>query len=691
MKYALRYDSAFRLSTTTNIHGGVQTTDHTTLIGSTDIQWGLHVFYNTVWLGNNREVQFIIGQANGRYSYFRNANWKFPNFTESQGISPYVHIAVVRDNAGYLTVFFDGVGPSQTYQSPAGQSGGTWVSGSRQLDTNTYSTFRYMGYDSQFTNELNPKNYISNLRYVKGASLYDTSLTSLTIPTTAQLRLNGASGTTELLLNSLSPAGIVTNSANGNSTPVAFMTTGGVTASGPCPANAAENYVGGEGVYNVFFAEGNTASTSGTLPSQQFYDSTESPLVPITVPSNGTLAKTGNYSFGGWNTAPDGSGTTYAPGSPFTPSSNATLYTKWIAAYSVTYSKGTANGSEAAPTQTAVASGGTFLVAANPFSKTASIFTGWSDGTSTYQPGDTYTMGSANKTLTAQWTTGYKATYNANSATSGTVPATQQYASPSGTALTISSNTGNLQRTGYAFAGWNTASSGSLVDYAEGQTSVTLSADIILHAKWTANTNVVTYDAQGGTSVTSGLVTTGSTLTLPIAPSRAGYAFRGWFIAATGGTALVSGYTPTNTAAFTLYAQWNANTNTVTYNPQGGAAVTSGSVATGSTLTLPSAPSHPGYTFNGWFEAATGGTALASGYTPTLTAAFTLYAQWTAVTYTISYDANSATSGSVPASQSYTNGGTALTLNDNSATPLLRTGYTFAGWNTAANGTGTNY
>lgn len=701
LKYALSYDTANRTNTTAsnvqfpNAYGGVVLSPHTTLLGSADTTGGLEVFYNTSYLPGGRLLIFM-GKGSGKFTYFTNPSWELPDFTEAQGSSPYIHVAVVRDASNRLTVFFNGVGPTSYYQTQ-GEGGGTYIAGNYTTDPNVYTSSRYFGASGRFTTDTNPKQYLSNIRLVTGSALYNPVSTSISVPSIADLRLNAPTGTTELLLNSLSPSGIVANSSNSNSTAAALYNFAGgsqaqIDAGQACPANASLMYVGGEGVYNVYFAEGNSASTSGTLPTRTYYDSTASPLVPITVPAIGTLAKTGGtYSFGGWNTAADGSGTTYAPGSSFTPTGNTTLYTKWIAAYTVTYSKGTANGSEAAPTQAAVASGGTFLVAANPFTKTTSIFTGWSDGTSTYQPGDTYTMGSANKTLTAQWTTGYKATYNANSATSGTVPTTQQYASPSGTALTISSNTGNLQRTGYTFAGWNTASNGSLVDYAEGQTSVTLSADIILYAKWTANTNVVTYDAQGGTSVTSGSVTTGATLTLPSAPSRAGYAFRGWFVAATGGTALVSGYTPTNTSAFTLYSQWNANTNTVTYNPQGGAAVTSGSVATGSTLALPSAPSRSGYTFNGWFEAATGGTALVSGYTPTNTAAFTLYAQWSGITYTITYLANSATSGTAPTAQSYTTGGTAITLDDNSTAPLVRTGYNFVGWNTLANGLGTNY
>ena len=87
-------------------------------------------------------------------------------------------------------------------------------------------------------------------------------------------------------------------------------------------------------------------------------------------------------------------------------------------------------------------------------------------------------------------------------------------------------------------------------------------------------------------------------------------------------------YSPTNTAGFTLYAQWSANTNVVTYDTLGGTAVANGSFLTGGTLTLPAAPTLAGSTFVGWFLATSGGTALTSPYSPVATSALTIYARW---------------------------------------------------------------
>jgi len=82
-----------------------------------------------------------------------------------------------------------------------------------------------------------------------------------------------------------------------------------------------------------------------------------------------------------------------------------------------------------------------------------------------------------------------------------------------------------------------------------------------------------------------------------------------------------------------LYAQWTANTLTVTYNSQSGSSITAGSTSTGGSIaTLPGPPTRTGYTFAGWFVATSGGLAITFPYAHGQTANFTLYAQWTAAT-----------------------------------------------------------
>lgn len=101
--------------------------------------------------------------------------------------------------------------------------------------------------------------------------------------------------------------------------------------------------------------------------------------------------------------------------------------------------------------------------------------------------------------------------------------------------------------------------------------------------------------------------------------------------------------------------------------------------------------SRSGYTFAGWNTAADGsGTSYSGGATfPMGTADVTLYAQWNR-TYTVTYDANGAMGGSVPTDSGIYEQGQSVTALGNIG-GLMRTGYTFAGWNTAANGSGTSY
>ena len=87
------------------------------------------------------------------------------------------------------------------------------------------------------------------------------------------------------------------------------------------------------------------------------------------------------------------------------------------------------------------------------------------------------------------------------------------------------------------------------------------------------------------------------------------------------------------TVSFSYY-NYFAPTDTITFNSEGGSTVSPMSGNDGSTITLPGAPTRAGYTFDGWFAASSGGTALTSPYT--LAGDATLHAQWTAnATYTV--------------------------------------------------------
>jgi len=84
------------------------------------------------------------------------------------------------------------------------------------------------------------------------------------------------------------------------------------------------------------------------------------------------------------------------------------------------------------------------------------------------------------------------------------------------------------------------------------------------------------------------------------------------------------------TATYTVAIQAVPVTYTVTFDSQGGSAVAAiTGITSGATVTLPTAPTKTGYTFNGWFTAITGGTAF-TALTPVITDVI-VYAQWTGI------------------------------------------------------------
>lgn len=83
--------------------------------------------------------------------------------------------------------------------------------------------------------------------------------------------------------------------------------------------------------------------------------------------------------------------------------SSALSVTPGVTVYrSATYSSGTLDTVSTLPSGTTYTEGQSFLVAAGP-TRSNFTFMGWSDGSSIYQPGATYTVGASNVNLTAQW------------------------------------------------------------------------------------------------------------------------------------------------------------------------------------------------------------------------------------------------------------------------------------------------
>ena len=408
-------------------------------------------------------------------------------------------------------------------------------------------------------------------------------------------------------------------------------------------------------------------------------------FVLSTDPNPSTVLPTALYRLGynltGWNTLANGTGTAYALGSTFTyPAQSTNLYAQWaVQPKTVTFNANSGSGSLASQSSTTAT---TLTPNNNSISKSGFTFNGWNtaaNGSGTaYADGASFPF-AASATLYAQWAAAAKTvTFDANGGT-GSI-ATQSSTAPTN----LTSNNSSITRAGYTFNGWNTAANGTGTTYANAGI-FTFTTNLTLYAVWTANSNAVNYDSHGGSVVAAGSFNTGGTIaTLPAAPTRAGYTFNGWFTSASGGTALSNGYAPTATSAITLHAQWTGNTNTISYESHGGSTVANGSFVTGdTTAALPAAPTRSGYTFQGWFLAQTGGTALGSGYVSGLTEGITLHAQWEQIVRTATFNANGGSGSMSP--QTGTNAAP-LVLNT-----FTKTGYYFDHWNTQADNQGTDY
>ena len=239
-------------------------------------------------------------------------------------------------------------------------------------------------------------------------------------------------------------------------------------------------------------------------------------------------------------------------------------------------------------------------------------------------------------------------------------------------------------RTGYSFNGWNSSKSGSGKSITN-DTIVSSKNNQTIYAQWKANTYTVKYNGNGNTSGN----TANSSHTYDVSKRltangfyRTGYTFNGWNTSSNGyGTNYynqqsVINLTAKNGDTFNLYAKWQINTYTLTYNNNGGSGCSSKTLNYNDYYDLSCTPSKSGYSFDGWYTSPSGGSRVYSSYR--ITQNTTVYAHWENITYTLSYDSNG---GSYCSSKN-------LNYNDYydlSCTPY-RNGYTFDGWYTSSSG-----
>jgi uncharacterized repeat protein (TIGR02543 family) len=213
--------------------------------------------------------------------------------------------------------------------------------------------------------------------------------------------------------------------------------------------------------------------------------------------------------------------------------------------------------------------------------------------------------------------------------------------------------------------------------------------NLVYTAQWKANTYTVSLNGNGGNDLSTIEVTYNSKFPALPDSSRTGYAFSGWFTAAEGGSQIQEGDTVKITENITLYAHWKPNTYIVSFNLNGEDGEVPGSINVTYDSKYNGLPvitvTKKGYHFDGWYTAVNGGVKIDADTDVKITSAQTLYARLAPNTYTVKFDANGG-SGTMETQKHTYDENLALTENK-----FTRTGHTFTGWDTKADGSGTHY
>ena len=399
----------------------------------------------------------------------------------------------------------------------------------------------------------------------------------------------------------------------------------------------------------------------------------------ITLP---TPSKTG-YTFDGWYTQSSG-GTKVS--NTYTPAGNVTLYAHWTNVnYTLTINPNGGIWNNTTSNSTKTGTTNSKLSIANPTPKGYTVsfnsnggnnvnsitsqrtFTNWSLSGSGSISGTTYTFGSGNATLTANYNNG---------------------------SITLPSAT----KAGHKFKGWYSNGCGTTFIGNAGE-SYTPTSNVTLKACYSYYAYILDVYPNGGTwngttektrieplanpkpSIYGNTDYTGkigSTIDIPnpIPPSGYTVSFN------TNGGSSISSITSTKS-----FNGWNNSSpgtfsgTTYTYG-EGSGYITAN--YKNNSVNLPK-PTKSGYTFGGWYTASSGGTKVNNTYTPT--GNITLYAHWSANSYTLSFDANGC--GTLGVSYvTATVGKTYGDADDGDGLPsiALTTGKKFDGWYTSSSG-----
>ncbi|MBQ9946265.1 MAG: InlB B-repeat-containing protein [Clostridia bacterium] len=413
-----------------------------------------------------------------------------------------------------------------------------------------------------------------------------------------------------------------------------------------------------------------------------------SPAGKIVSTTYGTLPvpEREGYLFDGWCT--DESLTTTVTSESAV--SSGLLYARWVKAqYNVVFDgNGSTGGVMAEQTFTYDESG---VLNKNEYIREGYVFSGWKDSEGNeYTDSDTvFNLTSVHQgkyTLYAQWTPNqYSVAFDGNTGLGGIGIINCVY----DTAFQLPAN--YFIKTGYTFIGWSLSPDGEVL-YTDKQVVDNLTSEengsVTLYAKWRANTFTVSFDANTAEGeMADREVIYDSEAALPECGfNKTGYTFIGWSLTPDG-SELVSDVQYDNLKteegdSVTLYAVWSENSYTLTFDKNGGEGLSIDATTYKYTdsVTLPkNVFSKKGYILSGWALTPDGEKVYENGQTveklnADKNGSVVLYAVWTPVNYTVSFDSQGADNTMASVNAVY---GTAFTLPE---CTLVKTGYHFMGW-----------
>lgn len=180
-----------------------------------------------------------------------------------------------------------------------------------------------------------------------------------------------------------------------------------------------------------------------------------------------------------------------------------------------------------------------------------------------------------------------------------------------------------VTRAGHTFTGWYLDS--ALTQ--EFSLNSPVLSDLTLYAGWQQNFVEVSFAVNGGEAISPLSTPEGQPLADVPTPVREWYAFTGWYT----DPELTESFDPGQaiTENLTLYADWERELVTITFDVNGGESIDAVTAPAGEPLANVPTPVRDGHTFTGWFTNASFATPV--DFALSLTQSATVYAGWLAV------------------------------------------------------------